>query len=213
MTSPFSAHPRTPPPDPHQISVRERGRRGLSPSINSGDTRHFSAVIRARFPTLYLDHLRGCAHEMQTHSILGDVETKGEIASVREVAVGRLPWKTATVQVAGSWNSKPVRLCQGATWPLFTSPGRSPGCRRGETWVTGSDTARGWEEDVTLPSRGFSKGPSFSHLHWFLSPCHFLSQNSTVAPSCFYWEQKSTSTLNHTCRVSYWASHSFPLLI
>ena len=64
------------PPDPRQISVREGGRRRLSPSINSGDTRHFSAVIRARFPTLCLDPLRGCAHEMQTHSILGDVETK-----------------------------------------------------------------------------------------------------------------------------------------
>lgn len=132
---------RTPPPDPHQISVRERGRWGLSPSINSGDTRHFSAVIRARFPTLYLDHLRGCAHEMQTHSILGDVETKGEKASVREVAVGRLHWKTATVQVAGSWNSS-LCVCAKARPGLCLLPQEGHRAAGAETRVMGSDTAR-----------------------------------------------------------------------
>lgn len=103
-----------------------------------------------------------------------------------------------------------MRSVLGATWPLFTSPGRSPGCRRER------HRSQGPRHSQRMGGRRLSPTPrSFSIFSSsvFLSPCHFLSQNSTVVPSCFYWEQKSTSTLNHTCRVSYWESHSFPILI
>lgn len=44
------------------------------------------------------------------HSILGDMKTKGEEASVRKVAGGRICWKRATVQVAGNENCS-LRPC------------------------------------------------------------------------------------------------------
>lgn len=146
---------------------------------------------------------------MQTHSILGDVETKGEKASVREVAVGRLHWKTATIQVAGSSNSS-LCVCAKARPGLCLLPQEGHQAAGGERHRSQGQTQRGDGRKTSLSHPRAS--PIFSSSV-FLSPCHFLSQNSTVAPSCFDWEQKSTSTLNHTCRVSYWESHSFPILI
>ena len=99
-------------------------------------------MIRARFPTLYLDHLRGCAHEMQTHSILGDVETKEEKASVREMAVGRLHWKTATIQVAGSSNSS-LCVCAKARPGLCLLPQEGHWAAGGERHKSQGQTQRG----------------------------------------------------------------------
>lgn len=143
---------------------------------------------------------------MQTHSILGDVETKGEKASVRK-------WQWAGFtgkQLPSRWQEarihKLVRLCQGATWPLFTSPGRSPGCRRGrDTGHRGPDTARGWEKDVSLPPQGFSNFLMFSVSFTMSLPFSELNSGSQLL------RLGAKSNLNHTCRVSYWESHSFPM--
>lgn len=101
----------------------------LSPSIISGATQHFSAVICTRFQTLYLDHLGCSTHEIQTHSILGDMETKGEKASVRKMAGGRVYWKRATVQVARNASSSLRPCAKSLLRPHFTSPEGLPGCR------------------------------------------------------------------------------------
>lgn len=73
-------------------------------------------------------------------------------SSAREVAGGRAYWGRATVQVAGNGNSR--------WWPWAKSllcsvpPGRSPGCRRWETYMT-PDTR------ILSPAPGLRNGPLF----------------------------------------------------
>ena len=131
------------------------------------------------------------------------METKGERASVREVAGGRLYWKRAVVQVAGSSNSSLCPCAQALpSLCLFPQEGRQAagGERQGTQGHTGWGI--GGEDSLSCPTAS-PRALAFLILSSFF---HFLSSFLQSLPSSTINSgsellQKSTSTRNHTCRI------------
>ena len=79
----------------------------------------------------------------------------GGEATVREVAVGRLPWKTATVQVAGSRNSS-LFVCAKARPGLCLLPQEGHRDAGGERHGSRGQTQRGDGRKMSLSHPGAS---------------------------------------------------------